>query len=833
MHGANACTVPTTKKDGTSVRTKTPAYDIPYIPSMKSLPCTSFSEETLQMNLKNKLFCNSNQKRTLKLIQNEAENSKQISTEDKLLKILNHCKNIKKIAPDIENNNSLRDYDNVDIITGDQFQSETVITEHTYNKNIIDSVESTQSFVDSKPTNSLILASQQSYLSNESGENVTKTNFVIHEQDTFDGSSNNNQNSILNLFADNKKKFGKHELNGADKNTSTENQQNHEKKEQTFVLFDCNKYPLTDSQGKTLKTASGKNLVKFKNGKPYDCFGRAVFDPSGNPSSSKKFKPFLKVTKKKKMISTIPLFDFRGFCLIDFDGSSLTNADGYNLIQVDNKGKILYDINKHPIFDKNGIPITKQNGLWLSPKGNPMRVFDKTKHPLTNKHGEPLRDKKLQELLKCDQHGRPLFDCNNEPIFDATGTSATESKFNPTREPLKSDIILTVMLENKPAQLFNRKGWPLTEKNGEVMHDSNGHCLLMLKKVNPNEITDYDQLLFRLNDPVPLTEISLYLPETKLTREDEIKSNNKNLKKKKIVLDLVGHPLSDRFKGNVLDKNGRKIFLNIKTYFMDISNGPSSTNVYISEETQTLDSSKAKKSQLKLDSISFSADVISFQTETDLFGRPLHDSFNHPLFDKYGRPMYDLFGRSIYNSKGQPVATADAIRLDNGLDEAPGIKIGFNTSLLIPQDPNNLPKLTDLNGGPLFDSLGFPLYNKKGKPLIDAYGRPLYDENGLPQCDQEGRPMSKLVKQRNVCILSVEDKIETLQSSPLRTSVKKASTRDRVLTHNKTTREAAEMHQNDDLDTSQLMKSLIVRIRVTTFIDGKKQFEILESVPSP
>lgn len=791
VYEVNACTVPAIKRDGTSVRTKTPAYDMPYVPSMKSLPCTSFSEETLQTNIENKTLCSSNHKnskKSLKLIQNAPDIMKNISTQDKLFENLNINENEIKIATNRENYNSF--YDNTEIISEDQIVS----IEHSYCKTMIDSVNSPQSFLGSKLSKSTTFASQQSNSSNESGKKSSKSKLKIHKQDTFDGSSNNNQNAIRNQHTDNIKiKYGRREINEEHKRISNEHHKNHEKISQIPVFFDCNKYPLTNSQGKALKTASGKNLVKYKNGKPYDCFGRAVFDSNGNPSSSKKFKPFLKVIKNKKIISTIPLFDFRGYCLIDFDGSSLTNADGKNLIQVNNDGKIIYDINKHPIFDKNGIPITKQNGFWLSPKGAPMRLFHKTKHPLTNKHGEPYRDVKFQELLKCDQHGRPLLDFNNEPIFDATGTSATEQKFNPTREPLKEDIILTVELENKPARLFNRKGWPLTEKNGEVLYDSNGHCLLMLKKVHPNEITDYDQLLFRLNDPVPLTEICLYLPETNLTHENKIRTKNQDMRKKKIILDFVGHPLSDRFKGNVLDKNGRKVFLNIKPYFMDKSTntilGPSSTNIYISDEAdtiRTLNSSKAKMSQLKLDSVSLSADVISFQAETDLFGRPLYDSINRPLFDKYGRPMYDLFGRSIYDSRGQPIATAQAIRLDNGLDESPGMKIGFDTSSLVPQDPNNIPKITDLNGGPVFDSLGFPLYNKKGKPLIDAYGRPLYDENGLPQCDKEGRPMSKLVKQRKTSILSVEDQIETLQLSPLTTPTKKSSNRDRATAQYKT-----------------------------------------------
>lgn len=55
----------------------------------------------------------------------------------------------------------------------------------------------------------------------------------------------------------------------------------------------------------------------------------------------------------------------------------------------------------------------------------------------------------------------------------------------------------------------------------------------------------------------------------------------------------------------------------------------------------------------------------------------------------------------------------------------------------------------------------------------------------------------------------------------------------RIVKNNIYVSEASKMQHNEDLDTPQMAKSLVVRIRVTTFTDGKKYFEILESAPSP
>ncbi|XP_073979252.1 uncharacterized protein isoform X2 [Rhodnius prolixus] len=657
----------------------------------------------------------------------------------------------------------------------------------------------------------------------------------------------------------------------------------------TLTLYDCNKYPLTTSNGNILFNVEGKEMVIFDNrGKPVkDYLNRLIYDAAGHPSNSDEFNPYFEATKKHKSESLKikeQVYDFRGYPLLDFDFSPLTTADGKELVVCNNKGELVHDANGNPIFDSAGIPMSKLNGRWTTPQAEPFRVFDSTGFPLTSEIGEDLYDINSTALLKTDHLGRPILSLTEAVVFDVHGVPSTHVKFNPSQSPLNTGVTRKVYMYNKPMKIYNKYGMPLTDAVGTAMTDANGKDLIEFDK-HGIPIKDYkgdklfDEFKIPLNCQKNQPILSMYgkpirLYDQKRRPLTDINGIPLNLANGSCMIkfDNAGRPVSDFRNSELFDFNGRnlhdhnvnpELFTEME-HIQLLKKDGQPVLVYNREGMPLTDSSgiilmNSDGTHMFLNSekvpvSDYNGDPVYDETgqpwiktmllneseeiieEKDPFGRPLRDRFGEAQFDNYGRPLYDLYRRRLYDEEGQPVANAYGRFLVNNLPESKDVDLGFDLAILNGSIVSGNELITDLIGGPIFDHVGMPLYNQHGKPLIDRYGRPLYDENGLPLCDQFGKPVSLLVRQ-NGNPVDVKDLYK-----PIEVTKEVADLIDNTVLRTRITEQSpcipgiwilpANVDNTDNVCPTHPEKKMYwALLRMTTFEDGKKSFEILEAKP--
>ncbi|KAK9507213.1 hypothetical protein O3M35_007121 [Rhynocoris fuscipes] len=657
-------------------------------------------------------------------------------------------------------------------------------------------------------------------------------------------------------------------------------------------VYDGNKYPLTDEEGNVLRTVEGEAMVVFdKTGKPVkDCFNRVVYDFFGNPSTSPKFDPYRKPTNignSSKLQINIQVYDFRGYPLLDSNCIPLATADGRCLIETNCKGNICHDLNGFPLFDKRGIPLTKINNCWTTPHGEPYRIFNGKGFPLTTEKGEDLFDINGEKLIGLDAEGRPVETASGEPVYDASGLPPTHQGFSPGKRLAKSAFTRKVYMENSPMKVYNKNGLPLTDPSGTALLDAKGTELMQFDDQGV-PIRDsfgdriYDEFKVPLNCKADESIISMNdkpfriydkqgRPLTDLNGLPLNLANGMCM----IKFDNAGRPASDFRNSQLFDFNGKSLQdpqanaeFSIETEAIKlVKRDGTPVQVYNREGMPLTDAAgimliNSDGTHLCLNNDKYPVSDwngdpvfnelgqplmkpcdpvgtdIQEELVKDIFGRPMKDAIGEPQFDEYGRPLYDLYRRRLFDEQGRPIANAYGRYLTTNLPEPKLVDLGFDPNIILNTRANpTTASLTDLIGGPLFDFLGMPLYNQYGKPLIDIYGRPLYDSDGLPLCDAVGRPVSELVRQYGVPIdvkdvyklIEVNKEVtEMINNSVVRTKkpeIPSSPSGIWILPSN------INSNGNSAATLNPEKKLYWALLRMSTFSDGRKSFEILEAKP--